>query len=328
MCNVRILCVQMVENDKTIYSIVYLRAIAALAVCAIHFKINTGIALNKVIDYIIDNGHQGVTVFFVISGFILPLSLYRKGYKITDFFHFILKRSLRVDPPFWFSILLLFTIGFYPLSLLKFSTLLCHITYTIPLFKGQHWFSDVYWTLSIEFQFYLILGLLFSVLIKVPRFIALSILILASYYCLQFTVRWFIISYVYQFVFGFIAFLGYTHLIRAKEFWLTFVLFTLLICLTKSIMSGLIPCFTVLAIMLIRPGKVEPVGNFLGTISYSIYLVHMPVIAFVRHIFSGYNLTPVTLCSLYIIAIVPSAYLMYLLVEQPALKLSKKVFLK
>ncbi|MEN0055553.1 MAG: acyltransferase [Mucilaginibacter sp.] len=318
----------MFENDKTIYSIVYLRAIAALAVCAIHFKLNTGITLNKTFNYIIDNGHQGVTVFFVISGFILPISLYRKGYKISGFFNFIIKRSLRVDPPFWFSILLLFTIGFYPLSLIKVSTILAHITYTVPFFNGQHWFTEVYWTLSIEFQFYLILGLLFPVFMKLPKLITVSLLVLISYFCLRFTVRWFIISYVYQFTFGFIAFLGYTQLIKAKEFWISFIGFTLLICFSKSIISGLVPFFTVLAIILIKSRKIEPIGNFLGTISYSIYLVHIPVMAFVGHIFSGYSLTPIALCGLYVITIIPAAYIMYMIVERPALKLSKRVFLK
>ncbi|GAB2702980.1 hypothetical protein GCM10027037_30810 [Mucilaginibacter koreensis] len=160
---------------------------------------------------------------------------------------------------------------------------------------------------------------------KLPKLLTVVLIIALSYYCLRFTVREFIISYVYQFVFGFIAFLGYAQLIKAKHFWGVIVAFTVLICLSKSIISGAVPFLTVLAITLFKPGKIEPVGNFLGAISYSLYLAHIPVMAWINHMVSGYHVSPVALCGLYILIIVPAAYLMYIVIERPALKLSKRV---
>lgn len=315
----------MIFNDNTVTSVVYLRAIAALAVCIIHFQSYTGISVNSFVDYIIKSGNQGVTVFFVISGFILPLSLHRKRYQIKGYFNFILKRSLRVDPPYWFSIILLVTIGYYPLSAIKFEPLFYHVTYLIPFITGQSWFTEVYWTLGIEFQFYLLLGLLFPLLIKTNKYIVIASLILLSCYCLRFTVTGYIISYVYLFVFGYLAFVTYSGLIKRKHFFIALITLTLLICSYKSIVSGLVPFFSVLAILFIRPQKREQVSFFLGTISYSIYLVHIPVMDFLSHLLVNYALSPWVLCVIFAIAIIPAAYLMYLFIEKPALRLSKSV---
>jgi len=317
----------MYKLDK-IQSIIYLRAIAALGVCVVHIQLATGVAFNKLIDYIINNGQQGVAVFFVISGFILPISLYRNEYECKNFFRFIAKRSLRVDPPYWFSIIVLFTIGFYPPNLIQFSRLFYHITYLVPFIKDQEWFTGVYWTLSIEFQFYIILGLIFPFLINSPKYLSVAVLAAISFFCLRYTVRGLIISYVYDFVFGYIAFLGYTKLIRLKYFLLIMVAFTIIICCFKSIISGAIPCLTVLVIMFVNTSKNEPVLTFLGNISYSIYLIHIPIISFIGHYVVEYKLPPIVLSLLFLASIIPAAYLMYYLIERPAMKLSKKVKLK
>jgi peptidoglycan/LPS O-acetylase OafA/YrhL len=255
----------------------------------------------------------------------LPLSLYRNNYKVKNFFQFILKRSLRVDPPYWFSIILLFTIGFYPLSLIKFDTLFYHITYLLPFIKGQEWFTSVYWTLSIEFQFYLIIGLIFPLLMKVPKYFLVLLLVAISFYCLRYTVSGFIISYVYQFVFGFIAFLGYSQLIKLKPLLVCLIVYTILICFFKSITSGVLPFITVLIILFVRAPESKNIGTFLGNISYSIYLIHIPIMAFTKHFVAGYKISPIVLSCLLIVVIIPAAYLMHQFVEAPAIKLSKRI---
>src|ERR1035441_2897196 len=45
-------------------------------------------------------GWLGVEIFFVISGFIIPYSLYKAGYRVSDFTRFLLKRIARLDPPY------------------------------------------------------------------------------------------------------------------------------------------------------------------------------------------------------------------------------------
>ncbi|RZK24251.1 MAG: acyltransferase, partial [Flavobacterium sp.] len=240
-----IYCNVMQEQKGIITSVILLRAIAALGVCFVHLKMLTDFKTSAFLNYIFVNGQQGVTIFFVISGFILPYSLYKKQYQIKDFFNFILKRSVRVDPPYWCCILLLFILTPLPFSDFNFRGILFHITYLVPFIKSAHWYSDIFWTLSIEFQFYILLGLLYPVFMKLPYYVSILIIVLVSALCLKFTYRGIIIANLYQFAFGYIAFMAYTNMIDRKKFIIVFVLFTAYIVYAKSIISGIIPGCTV-----------------------------------------------------------------------------------
>ena len=46
----------------------------------------------------------GVDVFFVISGFVIPLSLHDRGYRPSHYPNFLLRRLLRLEPPYLVSI--------------------------------------------------------------------------------------------------------------------------------------------------------------------------------------------------------------------------------
>src|ERR1700750_1066981 len=77
------------EERSRIHVLDTLRGVASLAVCWFHltsFKYNTpdGTAyplLKGTGRY----GWLGVEVFFVISGFVLPYSLHRAGYRLRDY---------------------------------------------------------------------------------------------------------------------------------------------------------------------------------------------------------------------------------------------------
>ena len=45
-------------------------------------------------------GYLGVHIFFVISGFVIPWSLYRAAYVLRDYPRFLLKRNVRLYPPY------------------------------------------------------------------------------------------------------------------------------------------------------------------------------------------------------------------------------------
>ena len=87
-------------NDSSRLSVIHtLRGLAALGVAWFHFaysnsNLNTGpFALSA------KYGNLGVEVFFVISGFILPYSLWKNDYTLRNYGRFILKRIIRLDPP-------------------------------------------------------------------------------------------------------------------------------------------------------------------------------------------------------------------------------------
>src|SRR5271169_5335799 len=77
-----------------------LRALAALFVAWGHFVAGQGKYLSLSGKY----GYLGVHIFFVISGFVIPWSLYRSRYALHDYSRFLLKRNVRLYPPYLASI--------------------------------------------------------------------------------------------------------------------------------------------------------------------------------------------------------------------------------
>lgn len=112
------------STEYRINGIDFLRGIAALAVCWFHLSghywVSEG-ALKASGQF----GFLGVDVFFVVSGFVIPYSLYRAGYRLRNYPTFLLKRITRLDPPYIASIV------FVLLS-----------TFTIAAVKGQDFQLD------------------------------------------------------------------------------------------------------------------------------------------------------------------------------------------
>ena len=78
-----------------------LRGLAALAVAWFHFTNATGLLPEGWLRASGRYGWLGVEVFFVISGFIIPYSLFNAGYRFPRHAgRFILKRIVRLDPPY------------------------------------------------------------------------------------------------------------------------------------------------------------------------------------------------------------------------------------
>ncbi|MEO6725174.1 MAG: acyltransferase family protein [Blastocatellia bacterium] len=102
-------------NTKRIHTLDALRGIASLAVCWFHLTNgNPAFLPDGWLKLSGKFGWLGVEMFFVISGFIIPFSMRRAGYSIGDFPRFILKRIVRLDPPYLVAIVL--TIGLAYLS--------------------------------------------------------------------------------------------------------------------------------------------------------------------------------------------------------------------
>src|SRR5262245_16881681 len=106
----------MKEEHQRIEGLDFLRGLASLAVCwfhLTHFHYNVpdrhGYALlRKTGAY----GWLGVEVFFVISGFVIPSSLYRARYRIRDFFTYLARRIVRLDPPYLAAIAVMLAMAY------------------------------------------------------------------------------------------------------------------------------------------------------------------------------------------------------------------------
>ncbi len=144
-----------------------LRGAAAITVACYHFAGPLDSSVARVIGSI---GWLGVDVFFVISGLVIPLSLAGTGYRLAQFPAFLLRRLVRLEPPYLASIAL--TILLWHLSTVlpglagwwpdyTWPQVGFHLFYLIPL-TPYDWLSPPYWSLAYELVFYIVVGLLFS----------------------------------------------------------------------------------------------------------------------------------------------------------------------
>jgi peptidoglycan/LPS O-acetylase OafA/YrhL len=114
-------------------------------------------------------GDIGIAVFFVLSGFVISHSVARSRVTFPFVGRFMLRRSLRLEPPYWLAIALV--ICFAHLSarvlpgkeLTSFSAgqIAAHIFYLQEMLGYPH-INIVFWTLCQEVQFYLVYVLLLA----------------------------------------------------------------------------------------------------------------------------------------------------------------------
>ena len=138
-----------------------LRAIAALLVVWLHAAgtfartspetERSGGWLYSTIAYI-DVGHIGVVVFFLISGFVIPFSI--SPDRAAPVGSFVIRRLFRIYPAYWLSVplaaLAIFWIWGTPFSARE---ILINLTLMQDVF-GVRPAEGVYWTLLVELAFY------------------------------------------------------------------------------------------------------------------------------------------------------------------------------
>src|SRR5215813_5081606 len=141
-----------------------LRGIAALSVAWYHVTCgNPRFAVPEVIKASGAHGWLGVEVFFVISGFVIPYALYGARYRLRDYGRFLLKRIVRLDPPYLVSLGMVAMLAYASAALPGFRgrppsftvpQLASHVGYATGLL-GYEWVNIAYWSLALEFQYYL-----------------------------------------------------------------------------------------------------------------------------------------------------------------------------
>lgn len=159
---------------KRLINIDILRGIAAISVTYFHLSATLSKEIAKTGSY----GFLGVEIFFVVSGFILPYSMHMNNYRVSGFFRLLGKRIVRIDPPYFLMILITLVLMYLTgREMPDTLSLLAHIGYLNNII-GKNWLSPIFWTLALEFQFYIILGILYHFLIKKSDFLSLFIILL------------------------------------------------------------------------------------------------------------------------------------------------------
>ena len=153
--------------DKSqIRAVTAVRGLAALSVACYHMT-NIDYQIGSIQQRIISGGWLGVEAFFVISGFVIPWSLLVAHYSRDHLGSFLLRRVVRVDPPYLLSIVLSIALAYaayatpgYHGSRPTYSIgqVLAHLGY-INNFMSYDVINRVYWTLGIEFQYYILIGI-------------------------------------------------------------------------------------------------------------------------------------------------------------------------
>lgn len=313
-----------------------LRSFAALSVCAFHFICTTtGFINNEWILNLFSIGQYGVQTFFVISGFIIPWSMYHAGFKIKNFFSFFLKRLARLEPPYLFSltiaVVLLYIRGrFYNPAHEDFHLngiqLALHFGYLIPFFENYKWLNVVYWTLAVEFQYYLFIALLFIPLIRSVLFFRVIVYaaILGSSFL---SGKEFLPYWLPIFLLGILLFLKMVALISLREYFLaTFftVCFSFYHYSPVLVLYALIPVVSVLYCKNLKVWFLDAVGKF----SYSLYLIHTLIGATVVNVLSHRSSSCFSKIAIvlsgFTISII-SAWMIYLIIEKRSKKLSSSV---
>lgn len=313
-----------------------LRAVAALSVCLFHYS---GGMMPKLVvpavTAVFAKGYMGVDIFFVISGFIIPYSLVGKNHRIVGFFTYLKKRIMRINPPAYVSIFLVLGQWFLIDKFIQHNThytgnltwgqLINNLLFTIP-FTNYKWISGIFWTLAIEFQFYLFIGVLFSVLFERSAgwFVALYLLVGAASF-LPHTAAIGFLHYSSLFALGGVALLWQQRRIPQWGYVAGLLAFGAFTCWQLEPYSALVGVATAVAIDVIKvriPGL-----SLLGKISYSLYLIHALIgttaeFVLIKLLPPTTDLRKMLLTAVCLMLALGGAYVFYLLVEKPFMRLA------
>jgi peptidoglycan/LPS O-acetylase OafA/YrhL len=231
-------------------------------------------------------GGYGVQLFFLISGFVIFLTLNKTRHPLE----FVISRFSRLYPAYWVSVLLTFTfISIFSLP----DTFKIPNTYDVlvNLTMLQRWFriqnvDPVYWTLAVELSFYIIMFLVFLTnqlkKIEFLSIVYLTFIISTKIFENHFGITipnvikvTFLLDYGNLFIAG-IMFYKIIHKPQKNHY------FILLACLFTEYFlhseSNMLIAAYFLIFYLFTQGKLQFISIkpllFLGSISYSLYLTH------------------------------------------------------
>lgn len=320
-----------------INSVELLRAIASLMVCFYHFTngnpryLPEGNILRNVGHY----GAWGVEIFFIVSGFVIPLSMFKNDYSFSDFWIFLKKRIIRIEPPYLLSILIVLMLGYLsslnpnyrglPFSI-DWLNVLLHIGY-INVFFDKAWISPVYWTLAIEFQYYLLIALIYPVIITsgnlLKRVLFYTIFLLISFVMKDATS---VLAYGCFFLCGITFFLYRDRLIHSVEYFIVNLVCLFYIIVEFEVLMALLVSLTILILFLVK--EVPKWVHFFANISYSLYLLHVPfggrVINLMEVKATGMPMKYAGIVLALLVSILAS-WIFYKYVERPLVKLSHSI---
>jgi peptidoglycan/LPS O-acetylase OafA/YrhL len=353
--------------DTRILRLDYIRGVSILMVILYHFSQNyfnysiieknlliEASIVNKSMFYTIGRfGSYGVSLFFILSGYLIHTIYYKTSLNIISFYK---KRILRIYPIYFICLTLFFCV-FNKYDNITIKDYFLHIL-LINNYSKEAFYSinPSFWSLSIEFQFYFIYPLVYIISRKYSLFVVyiISIIlhtIILSNKTLYDNTLLSIPFYLHTWLIGFIISEYRLILFRFFKKHLFFINFFLIILIInafsdliytlinstilKTVLTDIFYILLFYKLLVIKlnfvpifiKNIVKKTLFFYGAISYSLYLIHQPIIPTVKSFFSNcfdnyvLNMVFESICS--IITITLLAYSIHKLIE---LKIKKIPF--
>jgi len=289
-----------------------LRSIAVFLVILFHFEL-----------FNISGGFVGVDVFFVISGYLITNliieDIVKNKFSLIEFYS---RRIRRIIPALYTVIFIVLVLSYLILSPDHFNRVgnssisaaggysNFFFWFEAGYFDFERYFKPLLhtWSLSVELQFYLIWPILIFIIYKLFNrkiiYFVLLIFFISLFLSIIFSERttgyfYFTIFRLFEFSIGSIIYLIKDNIkIKSNDF---FFLLGILLILASSFgfsdnnvfpgINALAPCIGA-ALVLATSGKlfffkklfINNTLIFLGKISYSLYLIHWPLIVFYKYL--------------------------------------------
>ena len=314
-----------------------LRAVAALLVCFYHFNRNSlygGTFYPAITRY----GHYGVDIFFVISGYVIPLALYKSQFNLGRLSAFLKARWIRLYPAYFAASILTLGLWYASTTVPGFQGTVPHVTVPQILanislscdFFKQDWFGIVFWTLAIEAQYYVLVALAFPFLtsgLTRTRIFTLALWIAAPIFAGQGPT---VFTWTSLFGIGILAFMLQQRLISGILFWIFLSFACGVQWFIRSPVSTLLGAITVLCILYLPPIKSRGL-IWIGGISYSLYLLHVPIGGRVMNVIERYPesfAVKLFAIPLALAASLLAAYMYWRFIEAPSHAAARKIKLR
>ncbi len=342
-----------------------LRGIAAISVVVYHLH---GHLQNEIsqwfhgaVSHVLMLGYLGVPVFFVLSGFVITMSVGRNVINRSFWIRFALRRSVRLDPPYWLSIAAAISLSLaaahaFPglhKTLPSLPKILAHLFYLQDLL-GYGDIVPIYWTLCFEVQFYMLLLLmLYSAqrlsqttdtreLLSMPLLptaaVTLALLSLLEFrHVIHIAHLGLCLRYWYCFSLGMLCYWSIAGWMKPTWFAVCWICATIA-ALTPELNAMAIAAVSTAGLLYVggvtgrlRTWLDRPLLQYLGRLSYSLYLFHgivgwSSVSLFERLIGPPFSVPQVILAfCVGLVASVAAAHVAYVLAEAPSVRLSRRV---
>jgi len=268
-----------------------LRGVAALAVVLFHYttRFNELFGWNPLPAISFPDGHFGVNLFFIISGFVIFMTL-EKTSRPMDF---VVSRFSRLFPAYWAAVFLTFSITHLvglPGKLVDAATAFANLPMIHGLFGVPH-VDSVYWTLEIELLFYCgmfalyLMGRLHQIhhALRILLLLRLTYFVLARVWGIELSWRLshlLILEYIPWFALGISIYLVISRREAASRRQVAITATAAIGCLliVDSLFLGTLAVFLTTAVFLAASGRASTLRHgilaWLGAISYPLYLLH------------------------------------------------------